>query len=115
MNEIQFKSAAFDRAMAKAKAKKPMVRLGKNDGQYFVAASDGFSSYRVSFTLGGGGRRLSSCLCAGGQKGLFCYHQAAALLVHVAFVRSGLRKPAAPRPSFSRSSWSGSESVRNLI
>lgn len=116
MNEIQFNSDSFKRAMVKAIEKKPLVKPGKNNGEYFVAASDGFSSYRVSFTLGGGGRRLSSCLCAGGQKGLFCYHQAAALMVHVAFVRAGLRKPAAPRPHTSTLPvFQGSDSIRNLI
>ncbi len=97
MNEIKTQSPAFSRAIAKAIAKKPMVRIGKKTGQYFVAASDGFSAYPVLFTLGAGGRRLASCLCAGGQKGFFCYHLAAALLVHSAFVRAGLRKPAVSR------------------
>ncbi len=111
MNEINFSSKSFERALAKAVATKPMVRIGKKAGQYFVAASDGFSSYPVSFSLGGGGRRLSSCLCAGGQKGLFCYHQAAALIAHSAFVRAGLRRPAARRENI----WQGSDEVRNLI
>ena len=97
MNEIKMNTAQFERAMAKAIEKKPMVRNGKKDGQYFVAASDGFSAYRVSFTVGFYGKKLSSCMCAGGMKGFFCYHQAAALLVHSAFVKQGLRKPAVTR------------------
>ena len=97
MNEIQFNTPRFDRAITKAIETKPMVRNGKKAGQYFVAASDGFSSYQVLFQIGAGGKRLSSCLCAGGQKGFFCYHQAAALLVHSAFVRAGLRQPAISR------------------
>lgn len=120
MNEIKMNTPAFDRAMAKAVETKPLVKIGKKDGQYFVAASDGFSSYVVQFQTGAGGRRLASCLCAGGQKGLFCYHQAAALLVHSSFVRAGLRRaaPSRPRPRFAcspRPSFVGSESVRNLI
>lgn len=113
MNEIKMNTESFQRAIAKAIETKPLVRNGKKAGQYFVAASDGFSSYQVLFQIGGGGRRLASCLCAGGQKGLFCYHQAAALLAHCAFVRSGLRQPAARRESLR--DWRGSESVRNLI
>ena len=97
MNEIKFKTARFDRAIAKAIENKPLVRLGKKNGQYFVSASDGFSSYQVLFQTGAGGRRLSSCLCAGGQKGFFCYHQAAALMAHAAFVKGGLRQPAQTR------------------
>lgn len=97
MNEIKMNTPRFQRAMAKAIEKKPMVRNGKKAGQYFVAASDGFSSYVVQFQIGAGGRRLGSCLCAGGQKGFFCYHLAAALLAHSAFVRAGLRKPAVSR------------------
>jgi hypothetical protein len=97
MNEIKFKSESFKRAMAKAAAKKPLVKIGSKTGQYFVAASDGFSSYQVLFQVGGGGRRLASCLCAGGQKGYFCYHQAAALLAHSSFVRAGLRSCAVSR------------------
>lgn len=113
MNEIKMETESFKRAMAKAIEKKPLVKIGHKAGQYFVAASDGFSSYTVQFQIGGGGRRLASCLCAGGQKGLFCYHQGAALLAHSAFVRCGLRSPAAPRPSsLSSRSWSGSEGVR---
>lgn len=110
MNEIKMETESFKRAMAKAIENKPMVRVGKKTGQYFVAASDGFSSYPVVFSVGGGGRRRSSYLCAGGQKGLFCYHQAAALLVHSAYVRCGWRLPAAPRLQ-----WSGSDAMRAYV
>lgn len=112
MNEIKINTPSFNRAIAKAIAKKPLVKNGKKAGQYFVAASDGFSSYPVLFEVGGGGRRLASCLCAGGQKGLFCYHQAAAFIAHVGFVRAGLRVPAVSRRE---RAYQGSESVRNLM
>lgn len=116
MNEIKFDTKSFENALAKAIAKKPLVSPGKKDGQYFVAASDGFSKYPVLFQIGGGGRRLASCLCAGGQKGLFCYHQAAALLAHSAFVRGGLRRPAARR-EFPKSEnvWRGSDEMRAFV
>lgn len=116
MNEIKMNTPSFNRAVAKAIANKPFVKNGCKAGQYFVAASDGFSSYPVLFQVGGGGKRLASCLCAGGQKGLFCYHKAAAFIAHVGFVRAGLREPAAPRALASASrAWFGSESVRNLM
>lgn len=96
MNEIKIGSKQFQNVLAKAIAQKPKVHLGKKDGQYFVDGSEG-NRYTVQFQVGGGGRRLGSCLCAGGQRGYFCYHLAAALLAHVAFVRAGLRVPAARR------------------
>ena len=117
MNEIKFSSESFKRAMAKAVEKKPLVRNGKTAGEYVVAASDGFSSYRVLFQIGANGRRLSSCLCAGGRKGFFCYHQAAALLAHTAFVRAGLRAGAVSRRAVVDASrvWSGSDAMRALV
>lgn len=111
MNEIKMETENFKRAMAKAIEKKPLVKIGSKPGQYFVAASDGFSSYTVQFQIGAGGRRLGSCLCAGGQKGYFCYHLAAALIAHSSFVRAGLRVPAARR-EMSPPAWRGSEDVR---
>ncbi len=56
MNEIKMETESFKRAMAKAIENKPMARVGKKTGQYFVAASDGFSSYPVVFSVGGGRR-----------------------------------------------------------
>jgi len=116
MNEISFNGKSFERAMKKAIAEKPFVKIGAKCGQYFVAASDGFSSYQVLFQLGGGGRRLASCLCAGGQKGRFCYHQAAALIVHSSFVSCGLREPAAKR-EFPKTEnvWRGSDEMRAYV
>ena len=116
MNQIHFKSAPFNRAVEKAIAKKPFVSCGKKAGQYFVAASDGVQKYQVSFQVSRGGSRQSSCNCAGGMKGLFCYHQAAALIAHCGFVRAKLRPPA-PTPPMPvlHHVYRGSESVRNLI
>jgi len=114
MNEIKMNTPRFNRAIAKAIETKPLVKTGRKAGQYFVAASDGFSSYQVLFQVGGGGRRLSSCLCAGGQKGLFCYHQAAAFIAHVGFVRAGLRVSAARR-EMSPGAWRGSEEMRSYV
>ena len=91
MNEIKIDSKNFKNSLAKAVAKKPFVRLGKKDGQYVVNGSQAESRYVVQFQRGAGGKMLGSCLCQAGQKRLGCYHLAAALLAHSAFVRSGLR------------------------
>lgn len=121
MNEIKINTAQFQRALAKAIEMKPLVRIGAGDGQYLVRGSKrngdglgGYVFYPVKFQLGGGGRRLASCLCAGGQRGFHCYHLAAALLAHSAFVRAGLRSAAARRET-SPNVWQGSDEMRAYI
>jgi len=99
MKQIQTKSKSFQRAIAKAISKKPLVRIGAKANEYFVRASAPEAApYPVHFQRAGGGQMLASCLCPGGINGFDCYHVAAALLAHSAFVRAGLRQPAARRP-----------------
>lgn len=95
MKEIQTNHPQFQNVLAKAIEKKPLVRLCAESGAYLVRGSEG-NFYPVKFQIGGGGRRLGSCLCAGAMRGFYCYHLAAALLVHSAFVSQGLRA-SAPR------------------
>lgn len=113
MKEIEINSKQFQNVLAKAVETKPLVRIGAAANQYFVRSSTG-EFYPVTFRRAGGGKMLGSCLCAGAMRGFHCYHLAAALLAHSAFVRCGLRQPAARR-EMSPLAWSGSESVRNLI
>lgn len=96
MKEIDVNHRQFQNVLAKAVAVRPLVRLGSASGSYLVRGSSG-DFYPVNFQLGGGGRRLGSCLCAGAMRGYYCYHLAAALLAHSAFVRAGLRAPASRR------------------
>ena len=109
MREIEINSKQFQNVLAKAVETKPLVRIGAAANQYFVRGSDpngdglgGYVFYPVTFQRAGGGKMLGSCLCAGAMRGFHCYHLAAALIAHSAFVRAGLRQPAARRrhPNF---------------
>ena len=95
MKEINTNNQQFQNILKKAIEKKPLVRLGSENGSYLVRGSRG-DFYPVSFQIGGGGRRLGSCFCQGAMKGFYCYHLAAALIVHSSFVSRGLRA-SAPR------------------
>ena len=124
MKKIEIKSAGFQRSLKKAIEKKPLVRMmpfsvGNSTIGYLVRGSRG-DFYPVRFQRSGGSQMLGACLCAGGVAGFYCYHRAAALLVHSAFVACGLR-PVAPRRVLSSAvlpphlSWAGSDSVRAFI
>ena len=123
MKKIETKSTQFQNAIAKAIETKPLVRPMKyNTGNttigYLVRGSSG-DFYPVRFQRAGGGAMLGGCLCAGSQRGFHCYHVAAALLAHSAFVRAGLRPQAPQREtSFappSHLAWSGSDEVRAWV
>lgn len=115
MKKIETKSAQFQTVLAKAIEKKPLVKIGHKENQYFVASSTG-EFYPVHFQRAGGGAMLGSCLCAGAMRGFHCYHLAAALLAHSAFVRAGLRKPAAKRAVAPDAlAWRGSDEVRAWV
>lgn len=113
MNEIKTNTPRFKRALKKAIETKPKVRIGKKPAQYFVDGSTG-NIHVVTFQRGGGGRLLWSCLCPAGQSGNICYCAAAALLAHSAFVRAGLRQPAARR-EISPQAWRGSDEMRAYV
>ncbi len=119
--EININSNQFQNVLKKAIEVKPLVRPGAAAGSYLVRGSKlngdglgGYVFYPVAFRRGAGGRKIGECLCAGAMRGFHCYHLAAALMVHVAYVRQNMRPPA-PTRTMSRLSYSGSESVRNLI
>ena len=119
MKKIEIKSNQFQNVLKKAIEKKPMVRLGKKAGLYFVAGSTG-NKYAVQFERGFYGAMFGSCLCPGAVRGFHCYHLAAALIVHSAYVKQEMRKPAPTRREMCAAvnptlGWSGDESVRNLI
>lgn len=105
MKNIEINSKQFQTVLAKAVQTKPLVRIGNKPNQYFVRGSDpngdglgGYVFYPVYFQRAAHGQMLGSCLCAGAMRGFHCYHLAAALLAHSAFVRAGLRQPATRRP-----------------
>lgn len=96
MKTIETKSASFQRAIAKATAQKPLVKIGFKPNQYLVRGSGG-DFYPVLFQRAAHGQMLAACLCRGGISGFDCYHVAAAFVAHTSFVRAGLRPPAARR------------------
>jgi hypothetical protein len=75
----------LNRAISKAKKIHPRVEF------------DHFGRYRVSGTKGGyytvicrkdnRGIKAVECTCKGAEKGLVCYHAAAALSLHIAWAR----------------------------
>lgn len=89
---IDVKNNQFQNVLKKAIETKPLVRLGEIPGGYFVRASGG-DFYTVSF-WSESGAKFCSCECKGFERGFYCYHIAAALLAHSAFVRAGLRSAA---------------------
>lgn len=113
MKAIETNSTQFQSALKKAIATKHLVRCGHKQNEYFVRGSNG-KLYPVHFQRAAGGQMLGSCLCAGAMRGFYCYHLAAALLAHSAFVRAGLRQPAAQR-EMSPMAWRGSDDVRAWV
>jgi len=110
MKNIEINSNQFQNVLEKAVEKKPLVRIGHKPNQYFVRGSSG-EFYPVHFQRAASGKMLGSCLCAGAMRGFHCYHLAAALLAHSAFVRAGLRQPAAKRENV----WQGSDAMRSYV
>lgn len=101
MKKIEIKSKQFQNVLKKAIAVRPLVRPvpfvpGAAAAVYLVAGSRG-GFYSVGFARGSAGEMLYSCPCAGAGRGFYCYHLAAALLAHSAFVSGGLRAPAPSR------------------
>lgn len=112
--KIETKSNQFQNALAKAIEKKPFVRPVAGDAsKYLVRGSNG-DFYQVNFVRASGGAMLGYCHCAGAMRGYHCYHLAAALMVHSAYVRAGIRRPAARR-EMSPPSWSGSDEMRAYV
>jgi hypothetical protein len=71
-------------AIAKAKATRPAVKF-RSFGNYSVRGSRGF--YTVICRKDESGNKLVQCECKGAEKGLVCYHAAAALAVHTAVAK----------------------------
>lgn len=63
--------------------KKVRVRSGFAPGQYLVTGSSGHF-YTIYFYRDRLGNKIASCDCPAGERGLPCYHIAAALPVHCA-------------------------------
>lgn len=87
-NGLNVDDGQFQNVLKKAIAEKPLVRATRFAGVYDVRSSGG-DFYQVSFWREGGDF-CGKCECKGAERGFYCYHFAAALMCHVAFVRAGV-------------------------
>jgi hypothetical protein len=74
----------LEKAIAKAKKVRPRVEFDRF-GRYRVSGSKGY--YTVICRKSDNGYKTVDCTCKGAEKGLVCYHAAAALSLHVALAR----------------------------
>ena len=72
-------------AIAKAKRLRPRVEFDRF-GRYRVSGSKG-GFYTVTCKKSDNGYKTVSCTCRGAEKGLACYHAAAALSLHIGLAR----------------------------
>jgi hypothetical protein len=80
----------LEKAIAKAKKLRPRVEFDRF-GRYRVSGSKG-GFYTVICKKSDNGYKTVACTCRGAEKGLVCYHSAAALSLHIGLAR---RKPSA--------------------
>ena len=71
-------------AIAKAKKLRPRVEFD-HFGRYRVSGSKGY--YTVICKKSDNNYKMVSCTCKGAEKGLVCYHAAAALSLHIGLAR----------------------------
>jgi hypothetical protein len=71
-------------AIAKAKKVRPRVEFDRF-GRYRVSGSKGY--YTVLCKKSDNGFKTVICTCKGAEKGLVCYHAAAALSLHIGLAR----------------------------
>lgn len=74
----------LEKAIAKAKKVRCEVKF-RSFGNYSVKGTNGF--YTVICRKDENGNKTVSCECKGAEKGLVCYHSAAALSLHVGLAR----------------------------
>lgn len=75
----------LEKAIAKAKKVRCAVKF-QSFGTYRVSGSNG-AVYTVKCERNANGEKSVSCECKGAEKGLVCYHSAAALSLHVGLAR----------------------------
>jgi hypothetical protein len=74
----------LERAIAKAKIVRPRVEFDCF-GRYRVSGSKGY--YTVLCKKSDNGYKTVACTCKGAEKGLVCYHAAAALSLHIGLAK----------------------------
>jgi len=75
----------LENAISKALKIRPRVEFG-GFGRYRVSGSKG-GFYTVLCKKSDNGYKTVACTCKGAEKGLVCYHAAAALSLHVGLAR----------------------------
>lgn len=75
----------LEKAITKARQIRPLVKFD-HFGRYRVSGSKG-GFYTVICKKSENNYRLVECTCKGGEKGLVCYHAAAALALHTGLAR----------------------------
>jgi hypothetical protein len=78
-------SAQLENAISKARRIRPTVKYD-HFGRYRVSGSRG-GYYTVICKRSANNFRLVECTCKGAERGLPCYHAAAALSLHVGLAR----------------------------
>ncbi len=74
----------LEKAIAKAKKLRPRVEFDRF-GRYRVSGSKGY--YTVVCRKDERGIKTVECTCRGAEKGLVCYHSAAALSLHIGLAK----------------------------
>ena len=74
----------LEKAIAKAKKVRCSVKF-RSFGNYSVKGSTGY--YTVLCMKDSQGNKVVKCECKGSEKGLVCYHAAAALSLHVGIAK----------------------------
>lgn len=92
---IKLEPATMTKAIARAKAVRPRVRVISADARtYSVTGSKG-DAYTVRFAVANG-LKLAECDCRAGKAGMMCFHVAAAASVNIAV--QSMRKQGASAP-----------------
>lgn len=85
---IQITKENTERAIARCKELKPKVRFVE-DRVFNVSSANNTNIYTVKFAVANG-KKLAECQCKAAERGLVCYHIAAAAAVNI--YRQGLKR-----------------------
>jgi len=82
---VEINKSNMQNAIAKAKKIHPFVMvLGKR--QFAIESKSTLETYQIRFFVNGS-RKLATCTCPAGRKGMVCYHVAAAAAVNIGLQR----------------------------
>ena len=85
---IQLTKENTQKAVARCKELKPKVRFVE-DRVFNVSSANNENVYTVKFAVANG-KKLAQCQCKAAERGLVCYHIAAAAAVNI--YRQGLKR-----------------------